>query len=259
LYNAKTLIERERGEKVSGRGFAGLRQASEEIKARRESGGNWVNFLKVADGQSVRVRFLEQGEDVAWCWMHQLPPKANQKYGDNEPCLNQNRDGTACPGCEQGLRRIVNWFINVIARDAPVWKREENGRLSRDANNNFIQEGTADQIFVWKGGITIFEELDGLDATYRGLSSRDFVITRKGTELSTKYLIQPAVDDEGNTSATPMSDADVELAANKHDLKQFTTPAPYAEWGTGKERDSAQQPQKEISESERINPFLKER
>lgn len=245
---------------MAKRGLSGIREAAAEIAARRESMGPWINWLKIPNGQSVRVRFLEQGDDVEWCWVHQTPAKAGQKYGDNEVCLNQDDDGTPCPGCERmdgtNYRRIINGFINVIYRNAPVWEVNENGRMPRGPDNKVIYNKVAekDQIFVWKGGKVVFEELDGKDATYRGLMSRDFVITRRGEALDTKYTIEPADPDAG---PQPMSDADKKLVEEKYDLKQFTTPPPYDEWGQA--RTSQPEGERGDADGSAINPFLARR
>jgi hypothetical protein len=247
---------------VAKRGLSGIRDAAAEIEARKQAGGSgWTRWLKVQENAEVQVRFLEQGDDVEWCWMHQLPAKEGQSYGDNEPCINTNDDGQACPGCERGLRRVVNGFINVIYRNAPVWEEDAEGKLPRkDGKPVYNKIAEKDQVFVWKGGVTVFEELDGIDATYRGLCSRDFTIKRKGTGLSTKYTIQPVMDSEGNSNMVPMTDAD--KALEKYDLKQFTTPAPYDEWGQGRARKPAAETDgngQAPGSGADLNPFMRDR
>lgn len=249
-------------------GIGGIREAVADIEARKAagaSGGAWVQWLKLKPGESATIRFLEQGDDVNWCWMHQLPPRGDQKYGDNEPCLNTRNDGTPCPGCERGLRRIVNGFVNVIWRDGPVWASEEvdsgkgDGKkwkkLKKSPSGDLILDHREDILAVWKGGITVFEELDGIDVTYKGLMSRDFKVTRRGEGLNTKYSIVPADPDGG---PQPMSEKDKELYGKKPDLTPYVTPAPYDEWGQGNQRqastDSGGVSQEEAGS---INPFMR--
>lgn len=238
------------------KGFEGIREAASDIRARREAGGGgWVERFKLPnDGDTADVRFLEQGEDVAWCWVHQLPVREGQNYGDNEVCLNTRNDGTPCPGCEKGHRRLVNGFINLIHRDAPVWRRED-GRLVKTQAGELIKDGERDQVKVWRGGITLFEELDGIDATYKGLMSRDFRVTRRGIKLNTKYTIVP-VDPDGGPQ--PMSDADRKLAESKHDLTPMVTPPPYDEWGKPRDGGQGQQQQQGQPVAD-VNPFLRPR
>lgn len=204
-------------------GFQGVREAAADIERRKSQGGTGDGRLwfKLADGESAAVRFLEQGEDVHWAWMHEMPPRGKQKWGDNLPCMNTANDGTHCPKCEAGVARKFVGMINIIWRDGPVFKKNADGFFEKDAANNMVKEGTADVLAVWEQGINVFEELDAKDATYGGLTSRDFRVTRKGKEFSTRYLLEPAIPDGG---PIPMSTADVELAKNKADLTPDVTP-----------------------------------
>jgi hypothetical protein len=164
--------------------------------------------------------------------VHELPPTGARAFGDKVPCRDQDeegkRTGEPCPGCERELRRSFQGQINLIWRDAPVLARDENNRIIKDSNGNVQIAGKADQVAVWTAGITVFEELDGKDATYRGLASRDFIVTRRGSGLSTKYSIEPADPDAG---ATELSDADKALEAEKYDLTPDVTPPSYEAWG----------------------------
>lgn len=209
-----------------GRGFSGIREVAESqaqrMQQRSPSSGSFVPRFRIADGQSAIVRFLEQGDDVVWAWGCQLPPKPPRQWGDWTPTLDQKRDGSVrCPLIEHGFSPIFRGFINLIWRDAPVYKRDENGRLARDAYNKLIQIGNEDQVFVWESGIKVFTTLEHVDATYKGLMSRDFRVTRRGANLQTSYAIDPADPDGG---PHPMSPIDLALAQNKYDLTQFITP-----------------------------------
>jgi hypothetical protein len=205
-------------------GFEGIRQASAEIQARRESGGgDFERKLKLQDGDTARVRFLEpnEGDPVKWAWCHEVPAIGKQKWGDSIPCLDQRGKGEVdCPACASEdndvRKRKFKGYINLIWRDAPVFKEDSEGK--KDWNTIV---GTADQIAVWEFGITVAEELDAINAKYGGLPSRDFEVTRKGEKLNTRYSIQPADPDAGRVA---MSSADDELAGQKYDLKKKITP-----------------------------------
>src|ERR1043166_9597040 len=82
-------------------------------------------------GDTARVRFLEQGDEVSWAWCHRLPPKPGMKYGDAEPCLDQDKKGVPCPGCENNYPFTRRFWINVIHRDAPVWERNDKGWIPK--------------------------------------------------------------------------------------------------------------------------------
>lgn len=207
-------------------GFEGVRQASQQIAERGASfKDDDILYLKLPkSGDSARVRFLEQGGEegskkIHWCWAHQLPPRGKQKWGDDTPCLDQDGSGNPCPGCEAGLQRSFKGFISCIWRDAPVYGKNSEGRTDW---NNIVDK--KDQIAVWERGIRQFEELDGKDATYKGLRSRDFIVTRRGEGTSTIYTIDPADPDGGPQK---MTEADEKLEASKPDLQALITPMSY--------------------------------
>jgi len=184
------------------------------------------------DGDTAVVRFLEQDKDVKWCWMHEVP-KEGAQWGDEIPCRDQKRTGQErCPGCEQGLDRSFTGYINLIWRDAPMLQRDGDGRPVRDGSNQYVIAGTEDQLAVWEAGITIFEILDSKNTAFKGLTSRDFRITRRGRarDPKTRYDIEPMLDNDGNSMPVPMTDADKKLAADKPDLKLWVTPPSYESW-----------------------------
>jgi hypothetical protein len=202
-------------------GFSAVRKASQEITDKKNSGGDWgPKELWPAlrnSGDSVIVRFLEQGEEVKAAWCHEYR-KANVNRSFFEPCLDQLETGVPCPGCEQGLKRTFKGAINVIWRDSPQLKRGEDGRAVKNEAGQFVVDGYKDEIAVWFQGITVFEDLADKDVKYRGLTSRDFEITRRGSGLNTKYSIDPVLDADGNANSVPLTEADKKLAAEKFDL-----------------------------------------
>lgn len=214
-------------------GMTGVRDAVKDIEARKNSGGSGSGRLwfRLGDGDSAVVRFLEQGDDVSWAWCHEVPIEGRE-YGRPVACRDQDesgqRIGEPCPGCEKDQKRKFQGWINVIWRDAPVFKKNAEGRLEKDGNKRPIVVGYDDQVACWQSGILVFEELSGKDVTYKGLTSRDFRITRRGTGLNTKYSIEPADPDGGSQ---PLSEKDKQLAAGKYDFKEDVVPAPYATWG----------------------------
>jgi hypothetical protein len=189
----------------------GVGAAAKDINERRAAGSKGgARFFKLKDGESKVVRFLEEGKEIHWAWTHKMPPQGNQKWGDDVPCLDQAGTSEPCPGCEEGLPKKFKGFISLIERDADKFAtvKGDDGKERIDWNTVV---GNEDAIAVWESGITVFEELDGCDADYKGLKSRDFKITRKGSGLNTAYAIRPM-------DAGEMSAADRELEARKPDL-----------------------------------------
>lgn len=241
-------------------GSQGIRQAIADAQERKANfkPRNYIYFKLPNDGDSAVVRFLEQGDQFHWAYMHQLPPRQGQRYGDWEVSLDQALDGaTPCPLVEYQLKRSFRGFINVIWRDAPVYQKDPStGRLVKDNLGRYNQVGVKDQLALWTAGSTVFGDLMDKDGTYRGLSTRDFKVTRRGTDLATKYVIDPADPDAGQV---PMSAADLELAATKTDLNEFITPKSYEalyELVTGARPGGQQSPP---AGATAFNPFMQTR
>jgi len=206
-------------------GFASAKKAIEERPRGGSSGGAWwTDKFQLKDKQEATVRFLEQGDDVQWCWMMQLPPKGNQRWGDLVPTLDVNNDGAVdCPFKERiSSNAKMRGFINLIWRDAPVYKRDEKGWIVKDGANQLVIEGTADRVVVWELSQPLLELLGEYDTKMKGLCSRDVQVSRSGTGFDTKYIFFPL-------DPTPISDADKKLASEKFDLAQFTTPPSHDE------------------------------
>jgi len=207
-------------------GFQGVKKQSAEIEARRQSGGQSALWFRLGAGEETVVRFLEQDENIHWAMMHEVPVEGRQ-WGRDVPCVDQERDGTPCPGCEQDLPRRFKGFINVIWDDAPVFKRDKDGKMVKDSTNDPVILGTKPQVALWSSGIRLFEELAEINANYKGLGSRRFKVKRKGSGFDTKYMVSPEDTDSG---PQPLSSAEQALADNKYDLNPYVKPLTYDEF-----------------------------
>lgn len=208
------------------KGFAGIKQASADVEARRgQSSGPGALYFRLQDGEDTVVRFLEQDEDITWCWMHEIPVEG-RAWGRQVPCLDQDREGNPCPGCERDMDRRFRGFINVIWDDAPIFKRDAENKIVRSDNQPVVL-GHKPQVAVWSAGIRLFEELEEINANYKGLMSRRFKVKRRGSKLDTKYIISPANVDGGPEELTAEENA---LSANKFDLNEFVTPMSYGDF-----------------------------
>lgn len=237
------------------RGFSGVRQASAEVEARRGSGGPGALFFRLKAGEEAITRFLEQDDDIFWCHMHEVPVEGRQ-WGKNVPCLDQEKDGSPCPGCERDMDRRFKGFINLIWFNAPVFKRDSENKIVKDRLGDPVVTGEKPQVAVWNSGIRLFEELDEINANYKGLMSRRFKVKRKGSGLDTKYMIVPEDIDSG---AQPMDDTEQKLAAEKYDLNQFTKPGSYEEFlkELGEGNGGGNRQNGGGGESPRTNPFMR--
>lgn len=237
------------------RGFQGVRDASAEVEARRGTGGPGALYFRMKGGDTAIVRFLEQDDEIAWCYMHEVEVEG-RNWGRNVPCLDQEKSGIPCPGCERDMDRRFKGFINLIWFNAPVFKRDEQGKIVKDRLNDPVIIEYKPQVAVWNSGIRLFEELDEINTNYKGLMSRKFKVKRKGEGLDTKYHISPEDPDGG---VNPMDEAEKALAADKYDLNQFTQPGSYEDFlkelGTPQRNGSG-----DSAESQRrANPFMRQR
>lgn len=212
---------------------------SNAITARRSSGEyQRVDYFQLKNGESARVRFLEQGENLTWGLSHRIKTPGLQ-YLQEVLCLDQEDEGTSCPACQSYNKEVrsrsTKGYVNIIWRGseeseysrAPVYKRNDKGGLEKSPNGQKIVTAYEDSVWLWKCSKTVFEQILQKDKAYKGLMSRDFLVSRKGASLdNTTYFIEPAVVDGGPES---MSVADQNLAQSKFDIVKLTTPGTYEE------------------------------
>lgn len=236
-------------------------QAAEQRQA--EYAGTKADYFGLSAGDIAVVRFLEQGEEIAFCNYHRVPMPGRQ-YPQDIACLDQNEDGTPCPGCQSEHKSIrgrsLKGLFNMIWRGgpeiqalnaqiqaynaqalqtgqpqyplyalAPVYKRNEYGAPAKDENTKQkIIQGYADGLFLWKASKTVYQSIVNKDQTIRGLMSRDMTIRRQGAgKDDTVYFIEPL---DINTPGAPMSQQDIALAQQKYDLDAIMAPPSYEEF-----------------------------
>jgi hypothetical protein len=175
------------------RGLSKIRQINEENAAKKrayEEGGGGSRYLTLQDGESAIVRFLDQGEDVEFFWMHELPKQPGESFPKRTPCLDQEDQGIACPGCLRGAKRSSQICIPVIWYNAPKFQRDKDNKLVKGADNQPIVVGTEDTVAVWKRGPTDGGRLEYLNNDHGGLVPHKFKIMRQGSgKDDTKYMI----------------------------------------------------------------------
>jgi hypothetical protein len=192
------------------KGFDAIKKRAEKVQQDWEKRPSILYLSLPSSGDAATVRFLEQGDDVFSYYVHEVGD-----YKTKIPCLDQEDEGASCPGCTHQFPRKLKGLINVIWRNAPVYERDEDDRFVKEGNNKIVK-GHKDQIAVWEQGVTVFNALGAKDVAYKGISSRDFVITRSGVKRDTSYSIEPADVDGG---PQPPSDDDKKLAKDKYDLE----------------------------------------
>lgn len=237
------------------KGLTALKEMGADVEARKNAaGGSWDKlYFNLDDGETAVVRFLEDIDDAVVAWVHELPPRENQKYGSKVVCRDQDelgrRIGEPCPGCEKNLKRKIRGAINVVWRNAPVYEKDENGSFVRDERTKkLVDTGkTEDQVALWSSGKVVFiDTLLPLDEKYSGLTSRDFEVTKKGVGLNTTYIIFPADVDGGKKA---MSKDDKKLAEDRYDLSWYEEAPPYDEWGKSKKQQQGEREPLTVAET----------
>lgn len=164
------------------------------------------------DRDQAVVRFLNQHEEIEWVRQWRLHPDARHPYGEKVPCVDQLENGTQDPGYALNLRTTWTGFLPLIWRNAPVYLRDATGKLILDGANNKQITGYQDQVALWEHSYPVYDVLRETESDYRGLMSRDFVVTRIGVAKSNKvtYKIIPYPDP--SAPPTAMSQQDTYLA-----------------------------------------------
>ncbi len=219
---------------MSPSGLDAFQKHSDIVSARRSSGEfQRIDYFGLKDGESARIRFLEQGENLTWATSHRVKTPG-LTFPQDVLCLDQDDDGTPCPACMDGNREVksrsTKGYLNIIWRGteesdlsrAPIYKRNDKGSPEKAPNGQKIVTGFEDSVWLWKCSKTVFEQILAKDKAYKGLMSRDFLVSRKGAGLeNTTYFIEPAVVDGGPESMTV---ADQNLARGKFDVAKLTSP-----------------------------------
>jgi hypothetical protein len=113
----------------------------------------------------------------------------------------------------------VKGLVNIIWRNAPIYERDSDNRFVRDSNKNYTVKGHADQVAIWESGVETFKLLAAKDVAFKGISSRDFVVTREGTGRDTRYSVEP---DDADGGPQELSDEDQTLLNDsKYDLEDI--------------------------------------
>ncbi len=239
------------------KGFGAIQEAAERI-SKRSKGGDYGPpvfwFQLPGDGDAAVVRFLEQGDEAYSYYYHDFS-HIDERFGwqSQVTCLDQEDSGVPCPGCEAELPRKLKGIFNLIWRDAPKYKRDEDGNFERDGKDNLIQEGNEDQVAVWRGGPELCKLLSKKDVAFRGLSSRDFHVERNGLKLDTTYAVEPNDPDGG---AQKLTATDKELAKEAYDLEEI---ARYREYDDAKEYIEYKLSDLEGDGDDDTSDFLKEK
>lgn len=179
-------------------------------------------------GAPVIVRFLEQGPDINSYDRHeyQVPDGRGGFYRRQFTCLRESPwNNPVCPGCQAGLKIKLRGVYNIIQRDRAVLRRGQDNRPIKGPDNKPIVDGHEDQVVILDVPSTTAEALRQKDADYHGLMGLDLRLSDSGSTFQ-PWNVEPA---DIMQPLKPMTDADMALAAAKHDLDAFMKPPTFEE------------------------------
>lgn len=201
-------------------------QAQAEHRAQMDARRKPMLKVNARNPGPVTLRFLAQGPDVDSYYVHEYKvpnPKGGQPFSRNFSCFSQAPwNLPECPGCRAGMSRKIRSIHNIIQRQRPVWRVGADNRVIYN-NGEPIVDGYEDTVVIADVGSLTSDMLRQADGNYRGLMTRDFVVTFSGNTFQS-WTLSPAIDSAGNANATPLSPEDLALAAQRYDLDEYMKP-----------------------------------
>lgn len=175
-------------------------------------------------GGPVIVRFLEQGPDKNSYDVHEFKvPRTDGPgfYPRQETCLREAPwSQPTCPMCEKGIPLKLRGVYNLIQRQRAVYRVGQDQKPIKGPDGRYIVDVYSDQVVILNAPSTTAEVIRQKDAHYNGLMSRDLQLSDSANTFQ-PWTIEPV---EIGTPSVPMSDADMALAAKKHNLDEFMKP-----------------------------------
>jgi hypothetical protein len=136
-------------------------------------------------------------------------------------CLDQNDDGTPCPGCRDDLERRYKFWCRVIEREAEV--QNDSGKTT----------GYEDRVKILSSGKRLAGALNKKQKKH-DLSERDVEIEREGTGWDTDYAVE-WVDDKD----VPLTDEEVQMIEDSDiDLDRYASIPDFDDFYELPDRDS---------------------
>ena len=191
----------------SSGGSRGLGNVESNIK---KSATRWKkpDWVKMDDGESVVVRVIDVGSDFKDGFVHPVEFKGQSKktFTRDVMCLDQDDDGTPCPGCRDDVERRYKFWTRVIEREAEI--ENDAGKVT----------GYEDRVKILSGGKRLAGALNKKHKR-RDLSKRDVEIEREGTGWDTDYSVE-WVDEKD----VPLTKAEIKLVESSDiDLDKYAS------------------------------------
>jgi len=201
---APSRRRRRTGGSGGGRGLGNVETNIKKQASRFKKTG-WV---RIADGESGVFRVVDVGADFRDGFVHpvEFSPKKGRSFTRDVMCLDQDDDGTPCPGCRDDLERRYKFWCRVIEREAEI--ENDSGKVT----------GYQDQVKILSSGKRL---AGGLNKKHKkhDLSKRDIEIEREGDGWDTDYSVE-WVDEKD----VPLTDAEIKMVDEADiDLDRYST------------------------------------
>lgn len=197
---------RSSGSSSNGSSSRGLGNVESNVK---KSASRWKrpDWVHVEDGESTVVRVVDVGSDFRDGFVHQVEfdgGKGKKSFTRDVMCLDQNDDGTPCPGCRDDLERRFKFWCRAIEREAAI--ENDAGKVT----------GYADKVKILSGGKRLATALNKKHKRH-DISKRDVEIEREGQGWDTDYSVE-WVDEKD----VPLSKVDLKMIEDSGiDLERY--------------------------------------
>jgi hypothetical protein len=181
------------------RGLSKIQKNAAEAAQRQadfDAGGGYGRAFMIKNGQTARVRCLEEGEGVWYVYVHDLPKKPGQQYADRILCPDQAlTDEEAAEAAAttyiEGTRRCYaheldgvgcssRVVINMIRFDEPKIVRDAKGKTVKDAAGNFQFDGVEPALVTWHTSQQVGGRLAYLESIHGPLTRHVLSIYKTG-------------------------------------------------------------------------------
>lgn len=194
-------------------------------QAEYDAGGGSSQYqraLMMRNGETARVRFLEEGEGVWAVYCHDLPLKPGQQYADKILCPDQplsdaeamtyadgSRPCFVCNELDRAPKR-TRVLINMVRHDEPKLQRDEKGAALKGPDGKPVFNGVEPALLIWETSQQVGGRLAYLESIHGPLTKHIMSIHKTG-DKNNMWMVDIV---EPNA---PVSQLEADLNANKID------------------------------------------
>jgi hypothetical protein len=237
-----------------------LEETRELTEQRAQNRGNSnsssrTNFLKWKDKETKSVRFLSDGDQIFFKWVHDFVPCQDGKNRSFVCAEDSEDESRPCELCQADVKRRELGYAVALVREEV-----------RDAKNKIVgydtvmvenEDGDLEPLIgiVSQGWNNFWTFVDSYYMKYGSLLDLDLDITRKGADMTTIYSVMPNQPDPIDGLATMFGDL---VPDHKAIIENMGSEAYYAQHLHGIKKESSSNNDEEQSKQDQYSA-LKER